>query len=415
MKVPLQYRLGDYRVVEFLGAGGMGEVYRAVHDKLGREVAIKVLSHITGKNRDRFMNEARIQAGLHHPNIATLYDFLYHEGKPCIVMEYVGGETLAERIQRVGILPITKTLHIFEAVVKAIAYLHDHRVLHRDIKSNNIKLDDSGEVKLLDFGIAKDSSSPKLTQADHCIGTPQYLSPEAIAGKPVDFRSDVWALGVLLFEMLSGRMPFEARSITDVYRKINAADFTPIRTLNPSVPGELVRILDHCLQSDPKQRYASARQLLEDYQKFRNNPRPPSGDKRVQAVFPDKTGQWLLIREYWPMLGAIMALILVMILGVFISRQSFAPNGHAPAPHRPWDTQTKQAMGWVNLDTFDGLPAKVYESGQLIGQTPFHRAYPVGTRLKLVLKRRGYRDQQIPAFNVRALGHEFNYSMERTP
>src|SRR5215213_7690581 len=165
--------VGEYRVVDFLGAGGMGEVYRAVHSKLGRIAAVKVLTQATNSSGfvERFFNEARIQASLQHPNIATLYDFLEVGGQPCIIMEYVDGQSLSERIQAYGALPLSETIFVFQAVAEAISYVHQHGVIHRDIKSNNIKISSSGQVKLLDFGIAKGQMSPGLTEAGSIIGT----------------------------------------------------------------------------------------------------------------------------------------------------------------------------------------------------------------------------------------------------
>src|SRR5262249_7793392 len=157
---------------------------------------------------ERFYNEARIQAQLLHPNIAVLYDFLEYNGQPLIIMEYIDGQTLSERIATMGCLPLPEALSIFQAVVGAIDYIHCHVVVHGDIKSNNIKIDPSGTVKLLDFGIAKSETTPNMTVTGGIIGTLEYLSPEQFKGGIADMRSDIWALGVLFYEMLSGRVPF---------------------------------------------------------------------------------------------------------------------------------------------------------------------------------------------------------------
>src|SRR5215210_2223171 len=181
--------IGEYRLVDKLGEGGMGEVYRAVHSKIGRPAAVKVLSQASHGPEfiERFLNEARIQASLQHTNIVTLYDFLEFKGQPCIIMEYIEGQTLTECIrEEVGGLALPDALRIFRALAEALHYVHQQGIIHRDIKSNNIRITPSGQVKLLDFGIAKSGSSPALTVTGAFIGTLQYLSPEQMQGGITD-------------------------------------------------------------------------------------------------------------------------------------------------------------------------------------------------------------------------------------
>src|SRR5919205_3289643 len=187
--------VGEYRIVDFIGAGGMGEVYRALHSKIGRVAAVKVLTQTSQATdfAERFSNEARIQASLQHPNIATLYDFCEVGGQPCIIMEYVDGQTVAERIEAFRApLPLHEAAHVFEKVCEAIDYVHRNGVLHRDIKSNNIKVASDGKVKLLDFGIAKaQNAQQQLTQTGSVVGTLQYLAPELIRGGAADAGGDI--------------------------------------------------------------------------------------------------------------------------------------------------------------------------------------------------------------------------------
>src|SRR5215213_3414561 len=260
--------VGEYRVVDFLGAGGMGEVYRAVHSKIGRVAAVKVLTQATQASGfvERFFNEARIQASLQHLNVATLYDFCEVQGQPCIIMEYVDGETIAERIAAFGApLPPSETVHVFEKVCEAIDYVHRHGVIHRDIKSNNIKISSEGKVKLLDFGIAKSQhTQQQLTQAGSVIGTLQYLAPELIRGGTADAGGDVWALGVLLYEMVTGRVPFDADTVGDLCDRIGRVQYAPPAQLNPAVPREVSAVIARCLRKNPAERYRTAAELLAD-------------------------------------------------------------------------------------------------------------------------------------------------------
>src|SRR5918999_782297 len=263
--------IGEYRIVDFLGAGGMGEVYRARHSKIGRTAAVKVLTQATQSSGfvERFFNEARIQASLQHPNVATLYDFCEVEGQPCIIMEYVDGQTISERISAYSApLPLAETVYVFEKVCEAIDYVHRHGVIHRDIKSNNIKIISEGKVKLLDFGIAKGQGTQQLTQVGSVIGTLQYLAPELIRGGTADASGDVWALGVLLYEMVTGRVTFDADTVGDLCDRIGRVQYTPPAQLNPSVPREVAAVISRCLRKNPQERYRTAGELLADARKL---------------------------------------------------------------------------------------------------------------------------------------------------
>ena len=165
--------IGDYRLVEKLGEGGMGEVYQGVHSKIGRVVAVKILSQGAHGPEfvERFLNEARIQGGLQHHNIVTLYDFLEYNGQPCIIMEFIEGSTLTDCIRTWGGLPLQEAIRYFQSIVEAIDYVHSRGIIHRDIKSNNVKITPAGQVKLLDFGIAKSGASPALTVTGAFVGT----------------------------------------------------------------------------------------------------------------------------------------------------------------------------------------------------------------------------------------------------
>ncbi len=276
-------KLGPYEVVGAIGAGGMGEVYRARDTKLGREVALKVLPEALAADAERigrFQREAKVLASLNHPNIASVYGFEDSGGMHALVMELVEGQTLAERIAGgVGAglkpaptsthaIPIEEALPIARQIAEGLEYAHERGIVHRDLKPANVKITPDGMVKLLDFGLAKalegdgatgsdPASSPTLsrlaTQAGIILGTAAYMSPEQAKGRPVDRRADIWAFGCVLFEMLSGKKPFDGETITDVLAAVVRAepDWSLLPAATPGVVGNLLR---RCLKKDAKQR-----------------------------------------------------------------------------------------------------------------------------------------------------------------
>jgi serine/threonine protein kinase len=225
-------QLGPYRILSPLGAGGMGEVYRAHDSKLGRDVAIKTLPPEFARDPERlarFRREARALATLNHPNIAAIYGLEESDNVDCLVLELVEGETLAERIKRMGPLPVEKALDYARQVAEALEAAHSKGMVHRDLKPANVKVTPEGRVKVLDFGLAKAvrgveddqdlSQLVTVTQLEtivgHIVGTPPYMSPEQARGKDVDSRTDIWAFGCLLYELLSGKQAFRGDTFSD--------------------------------------------------------------------------------------------------------------------------------------------------------------------------------------------------------
>lgn len=241
----------------------MGEVYLGLHEKLGRPAAIKVLGAVATDEsfRTRFFNEARLQANLHHANIATLYDFQQLGDELLIFMEYVDGESLDALVERRA-FTVDEALAVFKSICEAVGYIHSHGIVHRDIKAQNVKLRADGSVKLLDFGIAKEEASHGLTQTGGIVGTPNYLSPEQLRGAKASPQTDIWALGVLLYEMLTGRLPFEGDSLGGLVLKITSEPFDAPERINPVVPKDVARIVCKCLEKDPASRYRSVGELL---------------------------------------------------------------------------------------------------------------------------------------------------------
>src|SRR5437867_2451747 len=260
-------RLGVYEILDLIGAGGMGEVYRARDSRLGRDVAVKVLPAIFAGDAQymaRFEREAQVLASLNHANIAAVYGI--EQG--ALVMELVPGPTLAERIAE-GALPIEEALPIARQIAEGLEAAHDRGIVHRDLKPANVKITPAGIVKLLDFGLAKAADevapaasqltiSPTLsmamTQAGMILGTAAYMSPEQARGKPVDRRSDIWAFGVVLYEMLTGRALFASGdTVTDIIAAVvtREPDWT---ALPASTPPHIRKLLERCLRKDVKRR-----------------------------------------------------------------------------------------------------------------------------------------------------------------
>ena len=282
--MPLQRgtRLGIYEIHDLLGTGGMGEVYRARDTRLGREVAIKILPETLMRDAERssrFEREARLLASLNHPHIGAIYGLEETGDRRALVLELIAGPTLAERIA-MGPLPVPEALSIARQVAEALDSAHGRGIVHRDLKPANIKLATSGEVKVLDFGIAKAiagdpaasdfSDAPTITSDDTragvVLGTPAYMSPEQARGRTVDKRTDIWAFGCVLYEMLTGRRGFAGETTADTISAVLGQD-PDWRALPEGTPAAIRRLLQRCLKRDPKQRLhdiADARIEIED-------------------------------------------------------------------------------------------------------------------------------------------------------
>src|SRR5580692_2242365 len=266
-------RLGPYEVAAQIGAGGMGEVYRAHDSKLARDVAIKVLpaNFVNDPERlSRFQREARMLAALNHPNIATIYGLEQCDGVTCLVMELVPGETLAERVKAAP-LPIDEALKIAAQIAEALEAAHEKQIIHRDLKPANVKVTPEGKVKVLDFGLAKafagdvanddPSNSPTLSMAATMhgviLGTAAYMSPEQARGNAVDKRTDIWAFGCVLYELLTGKPTFQGDDVTDILAAVVRAE-PDWQTLPAATPAKVRDLLRRCLQKDKMQRMQSA-------------------------------------------------------------------------------------------------------------------------------------------------------------
>ena len=257
---------GRFRIVNFIAAGGMGEVYKAEDTRLDRMVVLKFLPKEFAQDRqslDRFRREARAASGLNHPNICTVYDFAEDDGRAFITMEYVEGETLSSRISE-GRIPPDQALQIALQIAGALAAAHRKGIVHRDLKPGNVMLTESGAM-LLDFGLAKyqhpaspvGDTAPILTDRFQVVGTLPYMSPEQLHGKDVDIRSDIFAFGAVLYEMLTARRAFQRQSNIETIAAIDHEEPNPLREFVKDLPDEVVRIVQRCLRKLPEERYAT--------------------------------------------------------------------------------------------------------------------------------------------------------------
>jgi hypothetical protein len=260
--------LGDvladrYELGPVLGQGGMARVHQGLDRQLGRQVAIKVLAPPFDRDRDfveRFRREARAAAGLSHPNVVAVFDSGSDDGTHFIVTELVEGETLADRLRRDGPMPPADAVAVAADIARALAAAHTRGLIHRDIKPGNVMLLPDGRVKVVDFGIARAAGSDTLTHTGVVLGSTAYLSPEQAGGQPIDERADLYSLGCVLYEMLTGHVPFRADTpIATMYRHVNE-DAPPPSTIAPVQP-ELEDVVLRCLEKDPKRRFASAAEL----------------------------------------------------------------------------------------------------------------------------------------------------------
>ena len=269
-------RLGPHEIVAGIGHGGMGEVYRAIDTRLGRPVAIKVISHRWRDRPDlraRFRVEAEAIAALNHPHIAQLFDIGQHGDSDYLVMELVEGETLAARLAR-GRLSVKEAIDHARTLADALGHAHRRGITHRDVKPGNVLITRSGTLKLLDFGLARiddhhgalkptastvaAAGGPPLTQIGAALGTWLYMAPEQVRGEPADARSDVFALGAVIYEMLSGRRPFDRHTPHDTIAAVLEEDPEPIRAIAPQVPPAVERVVHTCLAKDPSERWQTA-------------------------------------------------------------------------------------------------------------------------------------------------------------
>ena len=269
--------IAHYRIIEKIGAGGMGEVYRARDEHLARDVAIKVLPPDTltdESTRKHFRKEALILSQLNHPNVATIYDFDTQQGVDFLVMEYIPGITLNEKVAA-GALPEQEVLRLGVQLAEGLAAAHEHGIVHRDLKPGNLRVTSDGRLKILDFGLAKlwrpvtaTATTESLSETHAMAGTLPYMAPEQLLGGEIDARTDLHAAGLVLYEMATGRYPFADVEHSQLIGTILRRPPRPPAALNPRLSPELERIIGKCLEKEPENRYQSAKELAIDLRRL---------------------------------------------------------------------------------------------------------------------------------------------------
>jgi len=385
--------LGNYQVVRKLGAGGMGEVYLVREPAQSGDAlwALKTLdsSRQNAELWQRFVNEGQVLSQLNHPNIASFHDMFQVDGRPCLVMEYVDGETLFDRVHRCGRLDVLEALAILEQIVAALDYLHRSNVLHRDLKSANIKISSRGEVKLLDFGIAKFSRAPGITAVGAIMGTPEYLAPEQIDGQPAGIATEIWMAGLLAYEMLAGHLPFQANSDLELFRKVRTENPQPLCVYQPGIPPRVERLVLKCLDKNPARRFASPDDLIRAIR------------TAVAKTSSSQTSFWSLVAADVLALPLrvrfVAAVVAVACLMGFVAGQLGSPSDWGP------DMRT------ITIDVAEGS-AEVYRDGSSVGRTPYKIRARLGESVQLELRKTGFAEQSVQ-FDVTER-NTYSYTMQ---
>ena len=310
---------GRYEIIEELGKGGMGRVYRVEDIKLRQEVALKLIKPEIAKDKktiERFRNELKLAREIAHRNVCRMYDLNEEKGTHYITMEYVRGEDLRSSIRRFGQLPIGKSISIAKQICEGLVEAHRSGVVHRDLKSNNIMIDKEGNVRIMDFGIARSLESKGITGAGVMIGTPEYMSPEQVEGKEVDQRSDIYSLGVILYEMLTGRVPFEGDTPFTIGVKHKSEIPKDPKELNTQIPEDLNSIIMRCLEKDKEKRYQSAAEVRSELDNIEKG--IPTTEKIVPETKPLTSKEVIVKFKKSRVLIAVPLVIILVVVGYLI-------------------------------------------------------------------------------------------------
>jgi len=382
-------QVAGYQVMERIGSGGMGEVYKAFHPGLGRTAAVKMLYQ--KEMTARFENEAYIQASIQHPNIARVYEYCHSGGRPCIIMEYVDGVSLDQQLRAKGRLDNTELARLLHQVVDALRHLHERGIIHRDIKPQNFKLEPGGQLKMLDFGIAKKKNAPRLTQLGFVIGTTEYMAPEQFRNLH-DQRCDIWSLGVMTYELATGYLPFESTEPTDLRGKIQRGQFTPPRVLVPQLSPAIESIINGTLRVTQ-----SARLSLEEIRSLLG------GQMKKGPAWPSFSG----IHKRYMAYGA-AALCGIMLVSALIANSG--NEGTAEAPAADSAAQHEHIRVKVNVPSVSGASLVMPDGSQQA--VPFDFEGHEGRTMEFTIRADGYVDKKV-RLTITPRRRTYEYTLEK--
>lgn len=369
VSIPQAPLLPGYKISHQLGEGGMGTVFLGMDETLGRPVAIKVISKkLTDKtdSEARFLREARVMATVEHPCVVRVYAFEKQEGADCLVMEYIEGESLADRINREHSMKLEDALHILRQCAEALEAAWEKGIVHRDIKPSNILLDRKNRVHVADFGLAKPiavGGDASLTSSGLLIGTPHYLSPEQAQGHSLDFRSDVYSLGIVLYEMLTGERPYIGTTPIAVVAKHLNAPFPSIKDKRPELPQSIVHLVEWMTAKNPEQRPSSYQELLQKIPEFRAGTPQPTTVTRDEVATPVRKPS--AIRRIFSVPRMVLVVLLVLsVIWAFSQKQR----------KRQWAAEeTRQSRFVLLLAPFYSATSAGEEDGQVMRQLLFQK------------------------------------------
>lgn len=313
---------GRYQIIEELGHGGMGRVYKANDTKVGEKIALKIIRPEAGLDHgslERFSNELKLARKIRHKNVCQMFDLGEDRGTHYITMEYVRGEDLKGIIRKMGRLSPGQAIEITRQVCEGLAEAHKLGIVHRDLKPQNIMLDEDGNARIMDFGIARSLASKGVTGAGVMIGTPEYMSPEQVEGKDVDGRSDLYSLGIILYEMLTGRVPFEGDTALAIAMKHKAELPQDPRKINPQIPESLTRLVLRCLEKNREKRYPTAEALRADIEKIKEG--LPIAERVIPKSRP-MTSREITVKLNLKklLIPALLLIVFMLVAGYFLLR-----------------------------------------------------------------------------------------------